>query len=50
MEEDIVYNDVVKIERANDAETKKMENQEKKRIEMQNRDPLDILAELGDDE
>lgn len=50
MEEDIVYNDVVKIERANDAEANKMKKQEEKRIEMQNRDPLDILAELGDDE
>tara|TARA_R110000868_G_scaffold348788_2_gene609967 strand:- start:5836 stop:5988 length:153 start_codon:yes stop_codon:yes gene_type:complete len=50
MEEDIVYNDVVKIERANDAETNKMKKQEEKRLEMQNRDPLDILAELGDDE
>lgn len=50
MEEDIVYNDVVKIERVNDAETNKMKRQEEKRLEMQNRDPLDILAELGDDE
>lgn len=50
MEEDIVYNDVVKIERAGEAETKKMKQQEEKRIEMRNRDPLDILAEDFGDE
>lgn len=50
MEEDIVYNDVVKIERASDTEKNKMESQEKKRIEMQNRDPLDVLADDFGDE
>lgn len=50
MEEDIVYNDVVKIERAGEAETSKMKKQEEKRIEMQNRDPLDILADDFGDE
>ena len=50
MEEDMIYNDVVKIERANDAEMNKMKKQEQKRLEMQNRDPLDILADdFGDD-
>lgn len=50
MEEDIVYNDVVKIERAGDADTKKLKQQEEKRIEMRNRDPLDILADDFGDE
>lgn len=50
MEEDIVYNDVVKIERANDTEMNKMKKQEEKRLEMQNRDPLDILADDFGDE
>jgi hypothetical protein len=50
MEEDIIYNDVVHIERANDNEKKNIETREKKRIEMQNRDPLDILADDFGDE
>lgn len=50
MEEDIVYNDVVKIERVNDTEMNKMKKQEEKRLEMQNRDPLDILADDFGDE
>ena len=50
MEEDIIYNDVVHIERANDTEKKRIETREQKRIEMKNRDPLDVLADDFGDE
>jgi hypothetical protein len=50
MEEDLVFNDVLKIERAGEAERREIEKKEQKKIEIKNRDPLDFLAELGDDE
>lgn len=50
MEEDIVYNDVVKIERVGEKEKSDMKKAEERQKLRQSRDPLDNLADdLGDD-
>jgi hypothetical protein len=50
MEDDIIYNDVVSIERVDENTRKQIQKKEEQKKAREQRDPLDLLADdLGDE-